>query len=169
MNDPKTIRTVCFTGHRDIVAADAVRLPSLLEEQLGALIARGARIFRAGGAIGFDMLAALKVLELRERMPNAGIQLHLCLPCKDQTRGWDEPSCRAYRYILERADNVHYTAEVYTRTCMLDRDRRLVDGSDVCVAYCIRNRGGSCYTCSYALKRDVELINLADLLKERNV
>ncbi len=169
MNDPKTIRTVCFTGHRDIVAADAVRLPSLLEEQLGALIARGARIFRAGGAIGFDMLAALKVLELRERMPNAGIQLHLCLPCKDQTRGWDEPSCRAYRYILERADNVHYTAEVYTRTCMLDRDRRLVDGSDVCVAYCIRNRGGSFYTCSYALKRDVELINLADLLKERNV
>lgn len=167
MGNQHPIRIVCFTGHRDIVPADALRLPSLLEEQLGALLARGARIFRAGGAIGFDMLAALKVLELRERWPDAGIELHLCLPCKDQTRGWDEVSCRAYRYILDRADHVHYTSECYTPTCMLERDRRLVDGSDVCVAYCTRNRGGSFYTCSYAVKRDVELINLADLLKER--
>lgn len=164
LEDSRMIRTACFTGHRHIPAPHAVRLPSLLEEQLRALIARGARIFRAGGAIGFDMLAALKVLELREAMPNVGLALQLWLPCRDQTRGWDEPSCRAYRYVLERADSVRYIAERYTQTCMLERDRALVDGSDVCIAYCTRNRGGSFYTSSYALKRDVALINLADLL-----
>ena len=167
MSDQQQIRIVCVTGHRSIPASDALRLPSLLEEQLRALIARGARIFRAGGAIGYDMLAALKVLELKESMPSYDLKLHLCLPCRDQTRGWDEPSCRAYRYILDRADDIHYTAERYTPSCMLERDRRLVDGSDVCLAYCTRNRGGSFYTCSYALKQDVELINLADILKER--
>lgn len=162
--DMHQIKTVCFTGHRSIPAPHALRLPSLLEEQLRALIARGARNFRAGGAIGFDMVAALKLLELQEQMPQYDLQLQLCLPCRDQTRGWDEPSCRAYRYILDRANDVHYTADRYTPTCMLERDRHLVDGSDVCVAYCTRNRGGSFYTCTYAIKQNVTLINLADLL-----
>lgn len=158
------ITTVCFTGHRSIPAPHALRLPSLLDEQLRALIARGARNFRAGGAIGYDMVATLKLLELKEQLPELGLRLYLCLPCRDQTRGWDEQSCRAYRYILERADDIHYTAERYTQTCMLARDRRLVEGSDVCLAYCTRNRGGSFYTCSYAVKQGLELINLADML-----
>lgn len=162
MTKQTPIRTVCFTGHRSIPEPHAWRLPSLLEEQLRALIARGARNFRAGGAIGYDMLATLKLLELKEQLPSYGLRLQLCLPCRDQTRGWDEPSRRAYQYILDRADGVHYTAELYTPSCMLERDRRLVDGSDVCLAYCTRNRGGSFYTCSYALKQGVELINLAD-------
>jgi uncharacterized phage-like protein YoqJ len=155
---------VCFTGHRNIAYEDAVRLPALLERVLIDLIERGATTFRAGGAMGFDTAAALKVLEFRETLP---IRLVLCLPCRDQTRGWSEAGCRAYRYILDRADEIHYTSDRYTSTCMLERDRALVDGSDVCVAYCTRNRGGSFYTCSYAVKRDVELINLADLLKEK--
>ena len=156
--------TVCFTGHRSIPEAHALRLPSLLEEQLRALIARGARNFRAGGALGFDTLAALKVLELREQMPEAGLRLDLYLPCRDQTRGWNEACCRAYDYVLDHADSFRYISEQYTSTCMLERDRRMVDGSDVCVAYCTRNQGGSFYTCTYALKKDVQLINLADQL-----
>lgn len=156
--------TVCFTGHRSIPEPHALRLPSLLEEQLRELIACGARVFRAGGALGFDTLAALKVLELREQMPEAGIQLELFLPCRDQTRGWNEVCRRAYDYVLGKADGFRYISEQYTPTCMLERDRRMVDGSDVCVAYCTRNRGGSFYTCTYALKQDVRLINLADWL-----
>ncbi|MBO5898022.1 MAG: DUF1273 family protein [Clostridia bacterium] len=155
------IKTVCFTGHRDIIKPHALRLPAMLNERICALVDRGARDFRAGGALGFDMVAALKVLELRETLP---IRLVLCLPCRDQTRGWSEAGCRAYRYILDRADEIHYTADRYTPTCMLERDRALVDGSDVCIAYCVKNRGGAFYTCSYALKRDVTLINLADEL-----
>ena len=155
------ISTVCLTGHRYIIKPHALQLPAMLNECIGTLVDRGARDFRAGGALGFDMLAALKVLELRETLP---IRLVLYLPCRDQTRGWNEASCRAYRYILDRADEVHYTADRYTPTCMLERDRALVDGSDVCVAYCVKNRGGAFYTCSYALKRNLELINLADAL-----
>ena len=52
--------TACFTGHRNIAYEDALRLPALLDRVLVELIERGATAFRAGGAIGFDTVAALK-------------------------------------------------------------------------------------------------------------
>ena len=159
------IETVCFTGHRNICPEHMLRLPALLESTLRSLIEQGANCFRAGGAMGFDTLAALKVLELRQEYP--AVSLHLYLPCRDQTRGWDEMSRRAYRYVLERADHVRYISEQYTQTCMLQRDRALVDGSDLCLAYCTRNRGGTFYTCSDACKTDVMLRNLYDELPRR--
>ena len=150
----------CFTGHRQIPIGELGPLTYHLDAALSALFGEGCRYFYAGGAMGFDMLAALKVLEIKESVPY--LRLRLCLPCRDQTRGWDEYSRRAYRYILERADAVSYVADSYTPTCMLERDRQLVEGSDLCLAYCTQNRGGSFYTCTYALRRDVALINLAD-------
>lgn len=161
----KGIKRVCFTGHRDVPSAHALLLPALVEQQIRLLIRRGAVEFRAGGAIGFDMLAALKVLELKQEFPD--VQLHLFLPCRDQTRGWDEVSRRAYQYVLDLADEVNYTAQTYTSGCMLARDRRLVEGSDVCLAYCTRNRGGTFYTYSYASRQGLELINLADQMNSR--
>ena len=160
LNKSDTISTVCFTGHRHIPAEHALLLPAILEQRLRVLVRRGAMEFRAGGAIGFDMVATLKVLELKAEFPE--LRLRLFLPCRDQTRGWDEMSCRAYQYILDRADDVYYVSEHDTSVCMLARDRKLVEGSDVCLAYCTRNRGGTFYTYSYAYKRELELINLAD-------
>lgn len=153
---------VSLTGHRQIPSEHALLLPALLEKHMLLLIERGAVEFRAGGAIGYDMVATLKLIEIKERLPH--IRLRLCLPCRDQTRGWDEAGRRAYAYILAHADEIDYTAEHYTPTCMLERDRALVDGSDICLAYCTKNKGGAFYTCTYALKKDVELINLADEL-----
>ena len=158
------LRIVAFTGHRRIPEEHAWRLPALLEQTLEDLISKGAREFRAGGALGYDMVAALKVLELKEKHPTLPLTLQLYLPCRDQTRGWDAPSCRAYAYVLERADGVRYASEAYTSGCMLARNRHMIDGSDVCLAYCTKHRGGSFYTCTYALKKGVELINLADVL-----
>ena len=158
----RTPQIVCFTGHRQIPMEHALRLPALLERHIIALIEQGALEFRAGGALGFDMVATLKLLEIKEKMPH--IKLRLCLPCRDQTRGWSAGAVRAYHYILDRADEITYTAETYEPGCMLARDRALVEGSDVCLAYCTQNRGGAFYTCSYALKKGLELINLADEL-----
>ena len=67
------IRTVCFTGHRQIDPAHAVLLPALLDAAIRELYGRGARVFRAGGAIGFDTVAALKVLDLTPVLP--GLEL----------------------------------------------------------------------------------------------
>ncbi len=159
----KNIQTVCFTGHRSIPRGDALRLPTYLEEVILELMARGATVFRAGGAVGFDTVAALKVLDMRERYPE--LELELILPCRNQIERWEATGARTYAYILEHATRHTYLFDQYVDGCMLERDRRLVKGSDVCVAYCTRSRGGTAYTCAYALKEKVELINLWDRMK----
>lgn len=161
-NESKSASTVCFTGHRHIPLDAAPRLPSLLERVICGLCERGATTFRAGGAMGFDTVAALKVLDMKERYPQ--IRLELILPCRDQTAGWDEISRKTYQYILAKADAHRYLFDWYVEGCMLARNRALVQGSDVCVAYCIHNRGGTAYTCAQALKAGLELINLNDII-----
>ena len=160
--DPVT--TVCFTGHRDIPREHAFVLPRALEDELISLIERGATVFRAGGAMGFDTLAALKVLELKRSHPQ--IRLELILPCRNQTEKWREAEIRTYQYILERADGCECLYERYVSGCMQERNRRLVQGSDVCLAYCYRNRGGTLYTVTYAMKEGLEIINLFDVLDD---
>ena len=163
--EQRPIAVVCLTGHRDIPTDHALRLPSLIEAQLRALIARGAREIRAGGALGFDMVATLKVIELKEEFPF--LHLALYLPCRDQADRWSAAGQRAYRYILSRADSICYESDAYTKTCMLDRNRRLVQGSQVCLAYCTHGRSGSSYTYAYAQRQGLEVINLAHLLAEK--
>lgn len=158
-----TTKICCFTGHRDIPAEYIVRLPELLDRQLYELTERGFSVFRAGGAIGFDTLCALKVLEIKKNNPH--ISLELCLPCTDQTEGWNDREKHIYNYILERADNIRYAHKYYVSGCMFDRNRMLVDGADLCLAYLSSSKGGTAYTCSYAKKKGVEVINTFDLLK----
>lgn len=155
-------KIVCFTGHRQMAHAAARALPGLLEEVIIDLYHQGATTFRAGGAVGFDTIAALKVLELKDKLP--GLRLELILPCRNQTEHWVEPDVQAYNYILERADSHRFLFETYIDGCMLERDRRLIQGSDVCVAYCNRSQGGTAYTCAQALKAGLKLINLNDRL-----
>ena len=156
------INTVCFTGHREIPRNHAFALPRVLERELVTLIERGATVFRAGGAMGFDTLAALKVLELREAYPQ--IELELILPCRNQTERWPQAEVRTYEYVLKNADRYEFLYPYYIDGCMLERNRRLVKDSDVCVAYCCRNRGGTLYTVTHAIKQGLEVINLADAL-----
>ena len=162
----KKIKTVCFTGHRDINKSLAPYIPSTLKSELKNLILMGATSFRAGGAVGFDTVAALCVIELKEIYPH--ITLDLILPCRDQTNGWDEQNIRAYNYILSQSDSIRYITDTYHAGCMHERNRALVDGSDVCVAYLERSVGGSAYTYTYALKNNLEVINIYDKIKSRD-
>ena len=156
------ILACCFTGHRTIDPQAMQYLPDVLDRVLESLIRRNITEFRTGGAIGFDTLAALKVLEKKESDPR--IQLHLYLPCRDQTRGWNEVNRGAYDYILARADRVICLREQYVSGCMLERNRAMVQGSHCCVGYCTSERGGSAYTLQYAQRQGLRVINLAALL-----
>ena len=156
----KGIEAVCFTGHRQIDRSDALEIPARLKAILADLISKGARRFLAGGAIGFDTVAALCVLELKESYPE--IELELILPCRDQTRAWGDRDRFVYDYILSRASKVEYVTDSYTSWCMHERNRRLVNGSQACIAYLKRSEGGTAFTYSYALKKNLEVINIAE-------
>ena len=149
----------CFTGHRDIPPEILLALAAKVETEVLELIAYGIRYFYAGGALGFDTLAAETVLRLRDQFPQ--IQLILALPNREETRGWSAASVERYESILRRANEVIYTSEHYTRGCMQRRNRFMVDHSAVCVAYCTRATGGSAYTLQYARKVGLRILLLS--------
>ena len=149
----------CFTGHRKINALSLQELSDRLEEKLIDLIENeDFTEFRAGGARGFDSLAAVTVLGLKKRYPH--IKLHLILPCKDQERYFTPIEKKLYTYTLNNADTVVYIQECYTKEAMFARNRALVDGADFCIAYLERLEGGTYQTVAYARKNKVKIINL---------
>ena len=154
----------CFTGHRVLPGGERYyEVRRLIETAIREAYAEGCRRFFAGGALGFDMLAASVVCALRDsEFPD--MTLTLILPCRDQDKSWSAREKEAYAHIKERAYSVRYMSEHYTPDCMHARNRALVDGSDLCLSYLTANRGGTLYTCAYALKHGVRLINLADEL-----
>ena len=154
----------CFTGHREISSKDTRRIPHALKKILLEEYEKGARVFRAGGALGFDTLAALSVLELKKKHPD--VVLELCLPCRDQSAKWTWYSKRIYEHILKHSDRVRYASEFYTSSCMHDRNRMLADGSKVCIAYYMGGGGGTAYTFNYAIRKGLEMINVFDILNK---
>lgn len=55
-------KTVCFTGHRIIPSEKRASLFAHLTDVITSLLEAGYRYFGAGGALGFDTLAAQAVL-----------------------------------------------------------------------------------------------------------
>lgn len=152
------MRICCFTGHRDIPANAIPALRVRLDDCLYSLIDEGVYCFRAGGARGFDRIAAEQVLEMRRRFDF--IRLDLILPCHGQTRGWPADDQHAYRRIMAEADRAVFLQETYTSGCMHRRNLQLLAGADVCVAYQTHPGGGTAFTVSHARAQGVRIINL---------
>ena len=154
-------KTVCFTGHRHIAAYDRAELQKELKKELTYQISQGVTVFRAGGAIGFDTLAALTVLELKKLYPH--IRLELILPCPSQTEKWNERDTAIYQSILKEADSHRYISAHYFNGLLQLRNRALVEGADVCIAYLNNSHGGgTAYTSALAIRSGLDYINLAE-------
>ena len=151
-------KTCCFTGHRQIPKEVRPALEQELEQTLRDLTAQGVVYYGAGGALGFDTLAAQTVLRLLREFPQ--IRLILVLPCPEQTRGWRSEDVAEYQRILSSADKVVYVSDHYDRGCMHRRNRHLVDHSGTCVAYCARSTGGTAYTVRYARSKGLPVLYL---------
>lgn len=150
-----------FTGHR-ILPGDLLPLRQALRRRIRQLAQEGYTRFASGGAMGFDLLAAEIVLELRETIPE--LELQMILPCKGQDRAYSVGDRARYRDILSAANSVRYTAEEYYEGCMLTRDRVLAAAADACICYLTHSQGGTAYTVRHVLLRDIPLYNLAEEL-----
>lgn len=76
-------KTCCFTGHRNLPKNKIPEIKSALTNEVIKLIDQGVIYYGAGGAIGFDTLAAQTIIELREDYPQ--IKLILIIPCRNQS------------------------------------------------------------------------------------
>ena len=154
-------QTCCFTEHGNLPAIQ-VFLKSKLKKEIEGLIKNGVIYYGSGGAIGFDTLAALTVLELRKKHPQ--IKLIMVLPCREQDEKWSERDKQVYAFILQNADKIVYTSEHYHSGCMHERNRYLVDYSGHCIVYLTESKGGTAYTVDYAKQKGLEIINIAQML-----
>ena len=151
----------CFTGHRNIPAQDGLWIRRRLREEILRLAEQGVHSFLAGGALGFDTMAAQEVLRMRaEYLPD--LELVLVLPCVGQEEKWRQRDAAVYRVLLRQADQVIYTSTQRQKGCMFRRNRFLVDHSAYCICYQVTQRGGTAYTVQYARNQGLQVSNLAE-------
>lgn len=153
-------KTCCFTGHRNLSGEEKLKVAVRLRKIIADQIKDGVVFYGAGGALGFDTLAAQTVLDMKIEYPQ--LRLILVLPCEDQTRGWRSEDITVYEDIKRRSDKVVYVSRGYTPDCMHRRNRHLVDNSGTCICYLTRSSGGTACTVDYAQRKGLCIINLAE-------
>ena len=140
--------------------ARCVALKETLAAEIAKLVERGYTDFFSGMAEGADTWAALAVLALKKGNP--ALKLHCVLPCEGQADGWSASARELYHSILVQADKVVYVNREYSKNCMLERNRYLVDHAACLLAiYNGEWRGGTAMTVRYAgkLGRAVIILN----------
>lgn len=158
----------CFTGHRTLTREIIEKAVASIETQITALAARGVVHYYAGGAIGFDMAAAVTVLNMKwQFLPQ--LTLTLALPCHDHTAKWSLTDRKLFERILSFADQVVYVSDRYTPGCMQKRNIYMVDHSCVCLAYLTDARGGTYNTVRYAERRGVPIVHLTSVFEEEEL
>ncbi len=153
------MKSCCFTGHRIIKTTS--ELVRRLRNAIIDVIGKGITEFYDGGAIGFDILCAETVMEMKKEYHD--IKLHLLLPCppKEQIKGWNKAQIARYEKMLNAADSVTVVSEHYTKGCMKRRNQQLVELADCCICYCTNPRSGTGQTVRMAKDNGIETINLS--------
>jgi len=151
--------SACFTGHRQM-PPDAMR-PAIerVTEEIVRLAEKGITHYYAGGAVGFDLMASVTVLNMKQTIP--ALTLTLALPCPDHRKDWSRVDRALFERVFARADETVLVNDTYFRGCMQVRNRYMVDRSAVCLAYLKTSRGGTYNTVTYAEKNGVPVIYLA--------
>lgn len=148
---------VSFTGYRpqklpffseeDPMCVD---LKNRIYRQVEKLYEHGADDFYTGMALGVDMWCAEAVLRLREIHPE--VRLNAVIPCRGQESRWSAREQQRYQKILAQCSKVMCLSEIYTKECMMKRNRALVELCDLLVAVFDGKPGGTKFTVDYAAK-----------------
>ena len=159
-------RVCAFTGHRsrklpwgyDEQDARCVAFKKCLYDVVESLVESGVEHFISGMAQGGDLYFAEAVLALREKYPH--ITLEAAVPYPGQADSWPMEQRQRYERILSRCARVTVVQEQYSRSCMLERNRYMVDRCDVLLVGDNEQSGGTLYTINYARKKSREMILL---------
>lgn len=165
----KIQQTCCFTGHRpeelpfkkDEEHPDCLRLKELLRQEIERLITEeGVRHFISGMAVGTDLIAAELVLELKKTYPQ--ITLESAIPYEEQAIKWTAQQREQYYKIAGQCDESVTLQAAYSRDCMKNRNRYMVDHSEYVLAvWAGTPRSGTGQTVRYArsLGRQITIIH----------
>ena len=155
--------TCCFTGHRFYFSENSIEYQNLKSKLIQAIetaIESNYNFFISGMAIGFDMMAAETVLELKNKYPD--IKLGCALPCRNQYKKWNQELTQKYLEICKQADYLTLVNDKeYFNGCMQARNKYMVDRSGRIISYFCGKPGGTKQTLDLAKKKglEIEIIN----------
>lgn len=159
--------TCCFTGHRpqslpwkfNEQDERCLKMKEQLRNEIIKAIKNGYKTFISGMALGFDMICAEMVLELKKTYPF--IKLIGAIPCKTQDKLWKEKDKQRYKNILEKLDGIRCIYDDYIGPeCMLERNRFMINNSSLVIALFNGTNGGTKKTLDYANEQKKKVIIL---------
>ena len=159
--------TCCFTGHRpqslpwkfNEQDERCLRMKEKLRNEIIKAIKNGYTTFISGMALGFDMICAEMVLELKKTFPR--IKLIGAIPCKTQDKLWKEKDKQRYRSLLTQLDSIRCIYDDYIGPeCMLERNRFMINNSSLVIALFNGTNGGTKKTLDYAKECRVKTVVL---------
>lgn len=162
----------CFTGHRpqglpwgnNESDMRCTRFKTILKDLIEEAVLDGYYDFYCGMALGVDTYAAEIILDMQKKYKD--IKLHAAIPCPCQDKGWSEPEKNRYRKILKHCNSKTIISPFYSSSCMLMRNRFMIDNSDrLIAAWNGSPRGGTAFTIRYAKNnmKEIHLIRTEDL------
>lgn len=154
----------CFTGYRPLKCPwgynendkRCIKMKENTKNIIENSILNGYEIFLCGMAIGFDMICADIVLELKHKYPK--IKLIGILPCKNQDKKWNKSYKEKYKLITNKLDDLYYIYDNYNDKCMIERNKFMVDNSSLCIALFDGKSGGTKYTVQYAKSKKIKIL-----------
>ena len=159
--------TCCFTGHRpsklpwgyNESGTQFELFRERLKEVIVSSIQNGYTHFISGVALGFDIISAEIVLELKKIYKS--ITLECALPCINQSYRWSDEQKDRYNRVLSLADKItNVTNKYYFSGCMALRNDYMLNNSSLVIA-CTEDRfSGSGVTVSRAEELGLEVINV---------
>lgn len=164
---PARQESCCFTGHRptklpwryDESDSRCVTLKRRIADAVETAYEEGYRHFLCGMAMGCDLYFCECVLELRRR--HKDVTLEAAIPCPSQADSWPAPQRRRYSELVAQCDFETMVSAEYSPSCMQRRDRYMVDHSALLIAAFDGSSGGTRYTVEYALRRRVDIVDIA--------
>lgn len=152
-----------FTGHR-VIGADQSKISQFLENEMENLVIEyGIDSFICGGAVGFDMMAAIAAVRIKEKYP--WVTLELYIPCHEHYIKWKQRDLDMWRSIAARADKVKYITDgPYEKGCMQKRNMAMVRDAHYCIAYCVNESSGTGMTLRFARQNSCDILNIAEYI-----
>lgn len=163
----KKFAACCFTGHRPEKMGYSLQEPNprkyALESRLAATVSgmaqKGVTTFYCGCARGFDLLAALSVLEYKKE--NSQIKLVCVIPFEDMGQSWTGHWKNTLEKVLSQSDETVVVSKIYTPWSYDERNRYMVDRSDAVITCWDGEKGGTENTLKYAKKKGIPILNIS--------
>ena len=150
--------TVSFFGHRELDGY--FYLESKLKDLIGNLIRENEYVnFLVGRNGEFDNLVSYVIRQMKNEYGNEKCNHTLVLPyCTAEYRNNMKSFEKYYDYI----EIYEEVTKSYFKSAITERNKRMVDNSDLIIFYIERNYGGCYNTYKYALKKNKSIILLGE-------